>query len=349
MIKTAAIFGAGPVGKSLAHALKSSGFDVILVDKENIESETYFIQTSDVKIDCKFESFKISDELVKDVLDKKMLMFTAMRPENLEEFFNYVSKFLNGHKLKIFTCENAINIKSPSNIIISHILADMICYHENANVHSTPLKFVVEDLDLIKLLNPKYFILRDNFAKAFYQRLYTHNTLHAVVACLGYLKGYVTVYDAIRDKQIHAIAKEALKEASFGIVHKYSISPVDQDNYVKEELALLELKYMRDPIVRVARDPLRKISSEERIIGPLLLCKNAGQFPKYLSLILAGTLSYDYENDSQAVTLQNEIKAIGPANVLKKYSQLKDDALIAKIVSFYKELEINKDFGGVVL
>ncbi len=336
--KNAVIFGAGPVGKCLAYALKNSGFDVTLIDKKIVKAKCS-IFCKNKKIKCDFKILRFSPNLIRDLIKNNVLIFTAMRPENVNNFLKYISRFLGSNNLKLITCENEINFKPTKNVKISPILADIICYQKHSDIYTNTIRFLVKEKNLMKLLDKKYFVLIKDFDKKFYQRLYTHNTLHAVIAQLGYLKGYKYISEALKAAQIRSIALGALKEASYGLVHKYAIPQAEQKRYAKEEFEKLELKNFKDPIVRVARDPIRKLSGRERVVGPLLLSEKAGIFPENLCIVLASLLLYDYVQDSEAVKLQNEIKNKGTTFILRKYSRIKNNKIIKRIKFHYEQLK----------
>ena len=94
-----------------------------------------------------------------------------------------------------------------------------------------------------------------------------------------------------------------------------------------------------DPIARVAREPIRKISANDRIMGPAIQCEELGLDNSYLLKGAACAMFYKNEEDAQAVELQNYIKENGPEAAVIKYVGLKpEDRMTKVIVEEYNKL-----------
>lgn len=65
---------------------------------------------------------------------------------------------------------------------------------------------------------------------------------------------------------------------------------------------------MSDPISRVAREPIRKISANDRIMGPAIRCEELGLDNTYLLKGCACALKYVNEEDPQAVGMAKAAK-----------------------------------------
>jgi mannitol-1-phosphate 5-dehydrogenase len=65
----------------------------------------------------------------------------------------------------------------------------------------------------------------DNFPAYTARKLYIHNCGHAVLAYLGYLRGYQYGYEALADPEIYAMLDKALSEARQGIVQGTGSNP----------------------------------------------------------------------------------------------------------------------------
>jgi mannitol-1-phosphate 5-dehydrogenase len=77
-----------------------------------------------------------------------------------------------------------------------------------------------------------------------------------------------------------------------------------------------------DPVVRVAREPRRKLASGDRLIGPAVACLGAGIPLSGLAVAAAAALAYAEASDAQAVDLQQELALLGPEEVLSMVSTL---------------------------
>ncbi len=60
--------------------------------------------------------------------------------------------------------------------------------------------------------------LADNLMAYIERKLFTLNTGHAITAYIGYLKGYKTIEESIKDKFICDIVKSAMVESGEGLI-----------------------------------------------------------------------------------------------------------------------------------
>ena len=72
-----------------------------------------------------------------------------------------------------------------------------------------------------------------------------------------------------------------------------------------------------DTVVRVARDPRRKLAADDRLVGPAGACLAAGIRPETLARVIAAALAYGEEGDRQA-SLRRELEFLEPEEVLSE-------------------------------
>jgi mannitol-1-phosphate 5-dehydrogenase len=77
---------------------------------------------------------------------------------------------------------------------------------------------------------------------------------------------------------------------------------------------------LKDAITRVARDPIRKLGREDRIIGAAELCRSHSVAPDHIATICAAALCYDCPEDPHAVRLQTMIQQQGVKEALRQVS-----------------------------
>jgi mannitol-1-phosphate 5-dehydrogenase len=87
-----------------------------------------------------------------------------------------------------------------------------------------------------------------------------------------------------------------------------------------------------DPIVRVAREPRRKLAADDRLTGPGIVCLAAGFRPLALADAMAAALSYAEPNDPQATDIQREIELLGPEEVLARLGSLDPQDELVQLV-----------------
>ena len=69
-------------------------------------------------------------------------------------------------------------------------------------------------------------------------------------------------------------------------------------------LTRFENPYLPDTVERVGRQPLRKLSRKERLIGPAAELAALGERPTYLLATVDAALSFDVPEDPESVELK---------------------------------------------
>jgi len=169
--------------------------------------------------------------------------------------------------------------------------------------------------------------------------LFIHNLGHATLAYFGYLKGFEYIHQAISDSEIKNLLDEALNETSISILRKYPDLDQDEENEFVEDLKERFFNpLLMDTVYRVGRDPIRKLSKEDRIIGAITLCQSQGVFPAAILDVAGVALNYDYREDTDAVKLQNMIKNEGIKAVIKMVCDLDPESEVGqKIIQSYQK------------
>jgi mannitol-1-phosphate 5-dehydrogenase len=148
-------------------------------------------------------------------------------------------------------------------------------------------------------------------------KLYIFNAGHATCAYLGYLKGYHYIHTAIRDPEIRTRVLAAMTEGQRGLAARYGPEIAGCEKDLLFILDRFENATLNDPIIRVARDPQRKLAPKDRLIGAACLAQKAGIKPETLTLAAAAALCFYNQDDLSAVNLQREIEKTGLESVLK--------------------------------
>ena len=156
----------------------------------------------------------------------------------------------------------------------------------------------------------------DDFALYTARKLYLHNAGHAVLAYLGYRCGYVLGYEALEDPHLRPVLTGALEEALQGIVRRYGAEAAWLRAHVADLLDRFANRALADPVLRLARDPLRKLAAADRLVGAARVAETTGQVPVNLALSIAAALLFDAPEDPSAQELQRRIAAEGIEAVL---------------------------------
>lgn len=161
-----------------------------------------------------------------------------------------------------------------------------------------------------------------DFALYVARKLYLHNAGHALLGYLGYRRGYELGYNALEDPKIRPILDAALDESIKGIMAQYGAEESWLREHVADLMARFANRALADPILRLARDPLRKLAPSDRLVGAARCAQRAsaetaGMVPVNLAWGIAGGLAFDAPQDQMAVELQKRIAAQGIEAVLE--------------------------------
>ena len=281
------------------------------------------------------------------------LVFTAVGVRNLKGVAPLLAKGLerkrkeNPRELNVFLCEN---LKDAPDLLrrevscflppegrrfleekvgfVGTVVARMVPVVGERFGVLDPLGVVAEsysrlpfDLHALRGAVPQVFGLEgtEHFEAEVERKLFFHNMGHAILAYLGYLRGHAFIHEAIRDKEIAEVFEGAWGEVSLAFLRKYPFW--DREEH---RMYLMDLKErfanpaLMDTVERVGREPLRKLSPQDRLIGGALFCMAWEVFPAFIARGCAAALLYDHENDQEAVALQKMLAEKGVGNVLKE-------------------------------
>lgn len=179
----------------------------------------------------------------------------------------------------------------------------------------------------------------DNLEPYLERKLFLLNGAHAAVAYLGYLKGYKYIHEAIKDEYIRNIIVGFHKEAVQALSKKHGLDIVALTEYSKKLIKRFENFYLYDELPRVGRDPMRKLSSRDRLISPLKLCYELEvEFNNILCGIAAGLL-FNYNEDENAVKIQESIVSNGIVKTICAVTGLDENSpLVNRVKEKYEEL-----------
>ncbi|HEY63681.1 MAG TPA: mannitol-1-phosphate 5-dehydrogenase [Caldilineae bacterium] len=179
----------------------------------------------------------------------------------------------------------------------------------------------------------------DHFSAWVDWKLYIHNAGHAVLGYLGYLRGYTYGYEALDDPAIALWVRRAMRESAQALAIEHGFDRDALEAQIQDLLRRFANRHLKDPIVRLARDPLRKLAPSDRLVGAATLCWRHRIRPDALTLGIAAALMYDAPSDLEARRLQDRLWAKGVDGVLQEVCGLKpDDELVRMIRARYQKL-----------
>ncbi|MBC2579572.1 mannitol-1-phosphate 5-dehydrogenase [Clostridium sp. DJ247] len=191
----------------------------------------------------------------------------------------------------------------------------------------------------------------DNLGPYLERKLFLLNGAHATTAYLGYLKGYKFIHEAIKDEFIKDIVVGFHSQAVNALSIKHQLDINSLTNYSKKLIGRFENSYLQDEVFRVGRDPIRKLSSNDRLITPLNLCYDLKIDCDNIICGIAAGFLFNYSDDDKAQEIQNDIKNNGIENAISNIIGLpKDEPLVDMIIKKYewlKKIVSNRGFKNI--
>lgn len=345
-----------------------------IISKIN-EDKCYTIHIMDVE--CKDEKVEnisgvisTSDEILEEIRTSDIIT-TAVGPVVLPRI---ASTIANGIKLRkitgvtsylnIVACENAIKASSQlEEEVKKYLNEEEIAYlNEYVGFPNCSVDRIVPPVKSENILDvvvenfyewnveekafkgeiPKIYgmNLADNLMAYIERKLFTLNTGHAITAYFGYLKGYNTVDESIKDEVIQDLVKKAMIESGQGLIAKYNFDKEEHFKYIDKIIGRFKNPYLKDDVARVGREPLRKLNENDRLIKPLMTAKSFNLDIDNLLLGVGAALNYNNEEDSQSVELQSLISEKGVKESLAHVANLaQEQEILSKVEKYYNEVK----------
>lgn len=171
------------------------------------------------------------------------------------------------------------------------------------------------------------------------RKLFTVNTGHCAAAYLGYIQGFNTIQQAMADPALAETVQHVMEETGALLVHKYDFSSDEHKEYIQKILKRFVNPYLTDEVTRVGRSPIRKLSSNDRLVRPALQAFELSLSTDYLSMAMAAAFRFDDEADPEAVDIQADLRKLGLSGTITKYTTIPEGhPLHAAIVQHYGQL-----------
>ena len=142
------------------------------------------------------------------------------------------------------------------------------------------------------LLRIKGLHLLDSFDGFLERKFYTYNAANGTVSFMGALLGYEILSDAARDPFILENLDGVYRETSQALCKKYGFEWDDQWAFTRTSLKKLQDVTIVDTIERNARDPIRKLGPDDRLVGSARMVYGYGILPEHLCTSIACAIFY---------------------------------------------------------
>lgn len=304
-------------------------------------------------------------------------VFTAVGGKNLEALVPCLTKAIEekakkGGSLNIVTCENW---KLPADIlrngIEKRISDDARAYLEKqvGITEAVIMRSAIEsDPELLKkdplIVNVQDFWelpvdasrivgelpavrglkLVSEFSGFLERKFYTYNAANGTVSYLGALLGYEKLADAAHDERIVKILDGVYQETARALSAKHHFPLEEQLAFTLTSKRKLQDYTIVDFIERNARDPLRKLGRDDRLVGSARLAQEYGIRPEHLCTAIAAAVYYVNPEDESAVELER-IRKEGVDAVLEKVCRLDPSGGLGMLVK--EKIRLLKEWGWI--
>jgi mannitol-1-phosphate 5-dehydrogenase len=182
---------------------------------------------------------------------------------------------------------------------------------------------------------------RGDFELVLQEKLYLHNLTHACLAYGGHLRGLSTIPDCVADARLARLVRAAGDEAGEALARRHGTGAGAQAAIREECKAMLDglmARYgnraLNDPVARVARDPWRKLASDDRLVGAARLCLETGVAPTAILEHILAASRYTPGGDEPRAAEWLALQGRGPGALLEAVSGLRPgDPLLAAILT----------------
>ena len=369
--------GRGFIGSLLSKAgyhVVFADVNTEIIDKINKDKE-YTIHVMDTvcseeKVNDISGVISINNEIYKEIVEAEIIT-TAVGPVVLPRIAPTIAKGIALRKekgiktyLNIIACENAIKASSQlEEEVKKYLTKDEVDYLEEfvgfPNCSVDRIVPPVKSENILDVVVENYYEwnveekafkgeipkiegmnLVDNLMAYIERKLFTLNTGHAITAYFGYLKGYETIEESIKDEVIYDFVKKAMIESGKGLIAKYNFDEEAHYKYINKIIDRFKNPYLKDDVARVGREPLRKLNENDRLIKPLITARGFNINTDNLLLGVGAALHYDNKEDAQSVQLQSLINEKGIKESLAEISKISGDTdVLDKVEKYYDEVK----------
>lgn len=206
---------------------------------------------------------------------------------------------------------------------------------DNASIYvrtTAVLSLLIQEPLLVPLNDVEWLECCDKLELLKDLKVFTVNGPHVATAFAGYLKGYKTINETLSDNDCLTLIENVHKEIYDGILKGYDISKEELDKLSVFPKAKGE---MEDYIYRVAYDPIRKLSRNDRLTGIAMICIENGIEPDAIAQSIANGFAYDYKGDPNAMQIQKTIKEKGIEKAIVEYCGIESSSILYNKIKFY--------------
>ena len=345
MAQTAVHFGAGNIGRGfVAQFLHASGYEVVFADVSDdligaLQAQPSYqvIEVGENATSHVVDGYRAINsrsneaEVIAEIAAADVVT-TAVGARILQFVAPVIAQGLaartNPEPLIVIACENAINGTdllaaevrkhgAADNAIFANCAIDRIVPEQDGGLDVTIESFFEWVVDRTPFNGATPDIVGvtwvDDLEPFIERKLFTVNTAHAAAAYHGIDRGWVSIREALATPELQAEVRAVLAETKALLVAKHGFTDDEQQQYIEKTLVRISNPHLPDTCERVGRNPLRKLSRDERFIGPAAQLAERGLPAWDLLNAVGAALRFDVPDDAESVELQGLLASGAPA------------------------------------
>lgn len=151
------------------------------------------------------------------------------------------------------------------------------------------------------------------------RKLFMHNMSHATCGYLGYLKNYEYIYQAVNDIDIKYVAYKSLLQSAMAVAKENGADISELISHAENLIYRFKNIELGDTVERVGKDTIRKLGSNDRLVGALILAEKHNLPCEYLCIGIAAGMLFHPQADDRSIELSEFAKNNGVNATLEKY------------------------------
>ncbi len=175
------------------------------------------------------------------------------------------------------------------------------------------------------------------------RKFYTYNAANGTTSFVGALLGHKYIADAAYDERIIKLLDGVYKETATALSKKHNFPFDEQWAFTRTSLNKLQDRNIVDYTERNARDPIRKLGPNDRLVGSARLCLEYDVIPHNLAIAIAAAIHYEEPSDEFAVALKEMRETQGVDAVLENVCKIEKDGTLGKLVK--EKIELIREMG----
>lgn len=318
--KTRIIFiGAGALGRGyLPWMLDSTRHEFIyvernkkIVDQMNSQGSFTTYRVNDGRYEKKMVTVTAActpDDFMHSQYQDAVACFLAVGPGNVEG----AAQILAGSCFPLILCENDPKTVDVAKKAVRHESVYFAVPDVISSNTAPPELLIADPLAITTESGPLYvetgsdglhgdisFLPRGELLRRQWQpKFYLHNAPHCVAAYLGAIMGKHYIHEVMASAEASRIVEGTMMETLQMLKRQGDLPHEFLEWYAEKELARFRCQLLFDPVTRVARDPLRKLEPEGRLLGAAKMCLKFGVTPCNLLKGIVGAMLFDTMKDS---------------------------------------------------